>query len=201
MSDSFDSILVRHIRDLMDQEAMSQQALADLLDTSQPNVNKILNQRDGRHFTLEQLIAISQHFKVSLDELVDNNAAFNTSTPRRIAEFLTVLLSNGSARFTEISVDEEVHLDTEEAMIHDHETNQYLAVYFPNYEQIPENTPEEEAEEQRLLMEMNGNETKMIPVNNYLRHFHEILNVYHKGLLAEDTFDEVVKMLLDRLED
>ena len=77
----------------------------------------------------------------------------------------------------------------------------YPALYLPSYWYIPSNA--DPNQEQKMLAEINqiGNETSMIPVNNFLRHFREIFTIYKKGDLSEEAYKSVVEDMLSRLRD
>ncbi|MDT3390096.1 MAG: helix-turn-helix transcriptional regulator [bacterium] len=65
-------ILIRNIKKLMDDNNITQSALAGILGMSQSNVSKALSENDKKSFTLDQLAGIAKHFKVSIDKLIGN---------------------------------------------------------------------------------------------------------------------------------
>ena len=83
-------ILIENIRALLKRYDMTQQQLAGITGMTQANVSKALNSNDKRHFTLEQVICISQHFGVPIDELVGNEVSQEAATsPRAVLAFLS----------------------------------------------------------------------------------------------------------------
>ena len=59
-------ILIRNITQLMKDNGITQEKLADILGMSQPNVSKALSLRDKKCFTLDQVVGIAEHFGVSI---------------------------------------------------------------------------------------------------------------------------------------
>ena len=83
MSEWKHDILVENIRALLKRHDMTQQQLAEITGMTQANVSRALNPNDKRHFTLEQVICISQHFGVPIDELVGNKVPQDAATSPR----------------------------------------------------------------------------------------------------------------------
>ena len=97
-------ILVENIRTLLKNNGMTQQQLAEVAGMTQANVSKALNPNDKRGFTLEQVFAISQHFGVSIDELVGNKAPNEVETsPRAALTFLVRFLCDAKIRVANIT--------------------------------------------------------------------------------------------------
>lgn len=49
--------------------------------------------------------------------------------------------------------------------------------------------------------EQVGNDTRMLPVNEFLFHFKEIFEIYDKGGLTPETYKAVLEDMLNRLRD
>ena len=110
MSEWNHDILVENVRSLLKRKGMTQQQLAEVTGMTQANVSKALNPNDKRNFSLEQVISISQHFGVSIDELVGNKVPLETATsPRSVLAFLSELLSSVKMRSTTISEEELIY--------------------------------------------------------------------------------------------
>lgn len=65
-------ILISNIKNLMKNNNMTQQELAEVLDMSQPNISKALSVSDTKSFTLDQVVGIAKHFNVTVDWLLGN---------------------------------------------------------------------------------------------------------------------------------
>lgn len=189
------SILVQNIDTILKNKKLTQQTLGEILGMSQPNVSKALNPNEKKCFTLEQIVDIADYFHVSVDYLIGNSQAISAShSPREIGEFISDLLASKDGKVANITVEEWVSEVDPATGYSKQETRQvhYPAVYFPDH-WIPE-TDDEAAEASRV-----GNETSMIPVNQFLHSFLEILNTYHQGLLSQETYEMVVTNLLENL--
>ena len=77
MSNYDNDILIQNVRKLMEDNNITQQQLADILGMSQSNVSKALSESDKKCFTLDQVVGIAKHFRVSIDMLVGNYRAQN----------------------------------------------------------------------------------------------------------------------------
>ena len=90
------NILIQNIKRLMRDKNVSQQKLAEILEMSQPNVSKALNEKDKKCFTLIQVIGIAEYFHISVDELVHNKKSAHISTSQRsVAQFIALLFESG----------------------------------------------------------------------------------------------------------
>ena len=49
--------------------------------------------------------------------------------------------------------------------------------------------------------EQVGNDTRMLPVNEFLFHFKEIFEIYDRGGLTPETYKAVLEDMLNRLRD
>jgi transcriptional regulator with XRE-family HTH domain len=139
MSEWNHGLLVENIRGLLKHNNLTQQQLAEITEMTQANVSKALNPNDKRNFTLEQVIRISQHFGISIDELVGNKVPSEVATsPRAVLAFLSKLLCELKMRATDISAEELVY---EQYLNEDNypdcrrvnRTIKYPAFYFPAY--------------------------------------------------------------------
>ena len=85
--------------------------------------------------------------------------------------------------------------------IHEDREITYPAIYFPNYWQIPDRLPY--MEKQALYAEASqcGNETHMIPVNDFLIKFQQLFEIYENKGIDEDAFRIVIDNYLSRLRD
>lgn len=204
---NFDSaILIRNIQKLMADNGITQSALADILDMSQPNVSKALSLTDKKSFTLDQVVGIAKHFNVSVDMLLGNHQADKYDiSPRAIAEYFVQLIENGDIKFFKYSVEEEIY-----EPYFNHETREadykeytkaigYDAFYFPDYWHIPDGLSYDE--ECGLFAEMTqcGNDTIHVNTNKFFHRFLQIYGIYKQKGLEEDTYRTVVSDLLSHL--
>lgn len=198
-------ILIQNIKSLMDDKDITQSKLADILGMSQSNVSKALSESDKKSFTLDQVVGIAKHFQVSIDMLVGNRQTATIATsPRGIATFLSEIIASHDAKYFTIEKDEDVY-EMDDSYPPERECKGYIrkitypAIYFPSYWSISDYAPNEAG----AYMEATqcGNDTRMLPVNEFLHHFKEIFDIYEKGNLSEETYKVVLSDMLNRLRD
>ena len=96
---NYDSnILIQNITKLMHDNGITQKGLAEILGMSQPNVSRALSTSDKKCFTLDQVVGIANHFKISIDRLIGNqHSATHDLSPRAIGEYFARLISEKGA--------------------------------------------------------------------------------------------------------
>ena len=206
MSNWNHDILVENIRSLLKRKGMTQQQLAEIAGMTQANVSKALNPNDKRSFTLEQIVCISQHFGVSIDELVGNKFPIETATsPRSVLAFLSTLLASVKMRATQI---------TEEEFVYEQYRNEhgypdcrrvnrkveYPAFYFHNYHCVSDfATCDPEYAEVDAEFCWGGNETRFLPMNEILKKFIPIIKLYREKEIPEEAFQMILNGYLEQL--
>ena len=207
-------ILIRNILSLMKENNLTQEQLASILGMSQPNVSKALSLKDKKCFTLDQVVGIADHFGVSIDFLVGNRSAKSRETgPRAVAEFLSKVIESHDAKYTEVNIEEYVyepkqHYNVFQGYVPEDATeekriNSYLAIYLPDYWQLPDSSETERDAYEDLLSDAlrGGNESRMKSVNDFLRKFIQIYEVYDKKGVDEEAYRTVVDNYLSKLRD
>lgn len=208
MSEWKHDMLVENIRALLKHHDMTQQQLAEIIGMTQANVSKALNPNDKRHFTLEQVICISQHFGVPIDELVGNKVPQDAATsPRAVLAFLSALLCSAKVRATTV---------TEEELVYEQFNNghgypdcrrvsreiEYPAFYFPDYKRIRDLAfCEPDCEELDMEFCWCGNETKFLRMNEILKKFIPMTKLYRSKEIPEEAFQMILDGYLDQLPD
>lgn len=204
---NYDSnILIQNVRKLMQKNNITQQQLANILGISQPNVSKALSESDKKCFTLDQVIGISKHFRVSIDTLVGNFQEHTRDiSPRAVSEYLIRLIEHDDVKFFKHSVTEEIHdvrYNTDTGVpqyMHWKMPIEYDAFYFPSYWSIPDGISDDEACELYSEMTQCGNESKHYQTNNFLHQFLQIHRIYQQKMLEKETYQIVVSDLLEHL--
>lgn len=201
-------ILIENIRALLKRYDMTQQQLAGITGMTQANVSKALNSNDKRHFTLEQVICISQHFGVPIDELVGNEVPQEAATsPRAVLAFLSSLLCSAKVRATIITEEELIYAQ----YINDHgypdcnrekKEIKYPAFYFPNYMRVRDFAfCEPEYDEVDMDFCMGGNETNFLQMNEILKKFIPIIKLYREKEIPDEAFQMILNGYLEQLPD
>jgi len=201
------NILIKNIKKLMENNSLTQEQLAEKLNMSQPNISKALNSKNKKNFTLDQLIGIAKYFNVSVDTLLgSSNSPSSKLSPRSIAMFFSKLISSHQADVEFIEKEEHIYkinyYDGENSDCSEDDVSiNYPAIYLPSYWQIDETKDTKTQEDQEEKAMNYGNETEMLGVNNFIKHFKEIFDQYDKGTLTEETYKIVVDDMLSRLKD
>lgn len=210
MSNYNTDILIENILKLMEHNSITQKQLGEILGMSQPNISKALNPNDKKNFTLDQVAGISKHFKISIDSLIGNRRGEQmTTSPRATAAFLAKLMETENAIVFKYPIKEEIYkMDYEgngfqicPSCVHGSEVIDYLAFYLPSYWKVPSNPQTENEQEAFAEATQIGNESSMLPVNEFLHHFTGILEAYKSGSLTEDTYQTVLIDLLKHLRE
>ena len=193
-------ILKRNVRSLMDEHGTKQEDLAQYLEMSQSNVSKALSLKDKKCFTLEQTCRISDYFNVSVDYLVGKRTAYSAANNREIAEMLVTLIESGTVSFDEVKMKEHVYTPVyQQGDIDESDRDMvYPALFFRNYW-----TPElmdDEGGAVTAELQTFGNTTRNYQINEFLRKFIQIYNVFKRGELFEETYKAVVQDYLSRVE-
>lgn len=206
MSELNFELLQQNIRELISNKGITQLQLAEIAGMTQANVSKALNKNEKKQFTLDQMYRIAQHFGVSIDELVGNKAAAESLTsPRNVLSLLTALICEVKMKTTTVSLEEEIYNvycnnhGYPDCSI-DKKTVSYPAFYFPDYHEVWDfTTDEHEAEEIHSEFQSGGNETKFKQLNELLKEFLPVIELYRKKSIPEEAFKMVLKGYLDKL--
>lgn len=202
-------ILNQNIEFQLKKKNITKSKLAEVLGMSQPNVSKALNQNEKKCFTLEQVINIADYFNVTIDSLVGSpktDTIISANSSRDIAAFLSQCIENEKATVGEYGVNQTVFVEVfgphNNFCTHKQitQTIKYPILYFSDYWSPSENSETDE-EYSELMQEalQCGNQTDNVPINNFLRHFLQIYNLFKKGELAEETYRTVVQDLLSHV--
>lgn len=207
-------ILIQNIRSLMKANNITQEKLADILGMSQPNVSKALSLKDKKCFTLDQVVGIANYFGVSIDFLVGNRSAKSQETgPRAVAEYLTKVIENHDAKYTTVEIEETVYELKEhynvfsgpvyEASSPEKRIVSYPAIYFPDYWQLPDpaDVDRDTFDEMEAEARQIGNESRMKPVNDFIRKFIQIFEIFDNKGVDEDAYRTVVDNYLSKLRE
>lgn len=193
---------------------ITQKQLADILGMSQPNVSKALDSKDKKCFTLDQVVGIANHFGVSIDFLVGNTEPKSREiNPRSIAVFLSKIIESHDAKYTTVDIEETVYELKDHHNIFsgsfcspasaERRIISYPAFYFPDYWQLPDPADVDRETYYEIESEAKqvGNESRMKPVNDFIRKFIQIFEVFDNKGVDEDAYRTVVDNYLSKLRD
>ena len=204
---NYDSdILIQNIKMLMKDNDITQTKLADILHMPQSNVSKALSENDKKSFTLDQLVGIAKHFRVSIDFLIGNKRFENRDiSPRAVAEYFVRLIEHNDISIIKHPVEEEIYepdYDSHDGSFgckHHKETVEYNAFFFPSYWYIPYGLDPQSESELYAEMTQIGNDTLHCQTNKFFHQFLQIHALYKQKALEEETYRTVVADLLNHL--
>jgi len=207
MSELNFKLLQENIRNLMKKHDITQAKLAEIAGMTQANVSKALNPDETKQFNLDQLYRISQHFGVSIDELVGNKVAEKTAlSPRSVLAFLVDLLRTDKARVASWANKEEVFIIGYGAhgptCDHTYLDVEYPAIYFPSYCGF-DGVDYETQEFQELYAEYSqcGNESPFFAMNDIIKKLVPMIELYKNMEIPEEAFQMILNGYLDQLPD
>lgn len=202
-------ILKENIRKHMRDKHMTQKDVAKALNTTQANIAKHLKKSDNAQtFTLKQVCQLADLFETSVDELLGNTRKDDKDSIEDICKFMARLITQHIIIPTEINVQESIWVEDEYApgvelgYSQRHGiVNKYIALYFPNYEQIEDNLEGPPLEDKLFEFRMCGNcMPNGVEVNKFLNKFLSTLNKYNKGILDEEEYEAIIKTYLKALK-
>jgi len=206
MSELNFELLQENIRALLKKHDLTQSELAAIAEMSQSNLSKALNPEEKKQFTLDQLYRISQHFGVSIDELVGNKATEKHSfSPRAVLAFLVELLRTDKARVTPwVNTNEEVFIVSydsyEPSCDHTYLDIEYPAIYFPSHIAFDgTDLGFEEAQELYAEFSQCGNETAFRDMNDIIKKLLPMIELYKNKEIPEEAFQMIVDGYLNQL--
>lgn len=209
MNDCNFDILKENIRKRMSDKHMTQNDVAEALKTTQANIAKHLKKGDdAQTFTLKQVCQLADLFETSVDELLGNTRKGNKDSIEDICKFLGRLITRQIITPTEINVQESIWVEDEYASGEESGYSQrngivskYIALYFPNYEQIEDNLEGPPLEDKLFEFRMCGNcMPNGVEINKFLNKFLSTLNKYNKGILDEEEYEAIIKTYLKALK-
>lgn len=199
-------LLQTNIRNLLKKHNITQVDLAGIAGMTQANVSKALNPKESKQFTLDQLYRISQHFGVSIDELVGNTAANKAETsPRASLAFITKLLCDSKLRYTTIKVPEWVYeFEYDGGSYPECRGRQkdidYPAFYFASYQHLEDYARSILSDEDIHFEFVSvGNGTQFQQLNEVLKKFLPMVKLYRETEIPDEAFQMVLNGYLEQL--
>lgn len=199
-------ILLRNIKFQMEKSHETQKQVADAIGMSQPNFNKAINGVDSKLFTLEQLYNISQHFNVSIDRLMSNDASWSLSTVD-ICKFLVKLIENDVAVFTDCELSETVYgpdpIFPEVPGDYKHvEENHYNGLVFNIYrEEFSDCKTDLEVQARLAEYRDAGNAYyKQTAINEFIKNYLDVFKLYKQGAFSKEIYEAAVDGLLQKVD-
>lgn len=198
-------ILKENIERLRKENGWSQKELGEKIGLEQSNISKCLS--GGRCFTLEQVWRLADLLEVSIDELL-GRSVHNTHSEEKICAFIADLILHNEITPCNITVNENVWVENEDyeetGQAHYRVTSKdsYLAFYFSDYEQIPSDIDEHEANDLFSYYDAAGNNNdRHKRINDFLNLFIDTFKKYKDKILTNKQFDYLIKCYYENLHE
>lgn len=159
------------------------------------------------------MVGIAKHFGTSVDKLVGNRSEQSVSTSSRgVASFIASVIESHDAKYTTVEIEEDVY----EVKQHYNVFNGYEAssdhsqkkITHPHHllswhweVPIPSGNQDEEAMALHAEAEQVGNDSRMMPVNDFIRKFIQIFEIFESKGLDEEDYRIVLENYLSKLLD
>lgn len=187
------------IKDRIKETNITQKEIAEkILGTNQPNFSSALNQKKGRHFTIEQYIALADYFGVSLDSLFGRASNSTQISARSICAWIMEIFNSKRAILKPIKLNE----TDANNFFGDHETsNEYQALLFPNFD-----NNSGRYENYQLDRFVNGSSANYdnkdhdnIAINSFIKKYLDIEKFNSEKGMPEEAYEIVINTYLDEL--
>ena len=206
-------IIIKNVRQLLENKKWKANKLCEITGIPQPQMSKVLNGKS--QFTFDQIIAVAEAFNVSIDYLVGRyelNESTSIPTNREIYEFISSLLENNILKIKDIDVEEECYVPYEGfeeyhyPYEHKIKNNKYKSFYFSNFisvlsrEEFEKLDPYEQ-DEYRYDIETHGNDnTRNIELNEFLSYYEKLYDIKKNANMDEDIYNTAIHDRLDKLK-
>ena len=212
MSYDYREMIINNIKMLIEKNSTNATRLSDELGIYQSHMSKALNPREKTQFTLDQIIKIADHFKVSVDFILGRNKNYSTSSisNKEICILLRTFLESGVIELTESDIREFAYIKSTSRDPYQYEydldTNhisKYNCFYFPNFEyNCDRDDPFNEDFFEVIQDYQNfGNENqKSIEINDFIKFYLELSKLYKNKYLSSEIFEKAIQDRLDNMK-
>lgn len=212
-----EDILIENIKRLMkEHNNMSQQELADQINSVQPTISKMLNK--NQNLTVDFVFHVADYFGVTIDSLCQKHEETppvpeNTSTKvttYEVCSSLATIFKSCYPNTKQITYKETSYLEQTDDYgdgigwyypVNDKE-NSYISIFFSNYCPINysfESRAEFE-EDQELLQEYGNEHTQNMIINQFLSQLTDLLDTFRKGSLEYEPYIQAIDAKLAKIE-
>ena len=214
MNDINIDLIKKNVREIFENSKLKQSQFADVLETTQSNLSKLLSKNNSTCFTLNQLFKISQKFNISLDQLVGGiELSTNLSSSdniRQLCALIAKLLREDYLSVHIASIEEDNAYREETDDVGDKigmyykttETNTYLTLFFSNYHKLVTHfDSQEDFEEEKAVLRDCGNDHEINrKINNFLSTYTQLYQLYSSGQLSADAFADMESALISNIK-
>lgn len=205
MSDFNYDIIIKNINNLMKDNSVTQNMLSQNTGISQPQISKALSENNKAQFTLEQIVRISEYFKVSIDSLIgkEEKKTKKRITNKEICIFLKELIENKLISIIELNIDEtefrrDVPDDIESAHSPHGVTTKYISFYFSNIDQNVCSTLPEDIQIDFYTKYGNKN-IRNVEINEFIEFFLAMYEIHKNNNLKTELYETAIQDRIDKL--
>lgn len=192
------------IKDLMKEKNESQTYVAEsILGTQQSNLSAALNSKNSRRLTLEQYIALADHWDISLDALFGREKEEQkvSISARSICEWIMYILKTKRARLESVTIGEK---DLTEAKDFygdiPRKAHTYSALVFPNYDTTSKSYEYHLSMREKHDGGIYVNEDQINQaINAFIKDFTELEDFKNSNNLPEKAYQAAVNAYLDEV--
>ena len=187
------------IKDRIKETSITQKEIAEkILGTNQPNFSSALNQKKGRHFTIEQYIALADYFGVSLDTLFGRETASSQISARSIGSWIIDLFKSKRAILKTVTLQE---TDANNQWEDFPTSTEYQALLFPNYDN---NSARFEGFKFDKMINgasacYDNSDSDNIAINAFIKKYLDIENFNSEKGMPEEAYKIVINTYLNEL--
>lgn len=209
MNDCNFDILKENIRKRMSDKHMTQNDVAEALDTTQANIAKHLKKNnDAQTFTLKQVCQLADLFETSVDELLGRDTTSEKISVNNLCKFLAELIQRKILVPYEIHVDEQLDIETnfefEDEAEYDRQNEKikYVALYCPCFNNSNPNRKNYQITEidSKILDPRVAISADKREINKFLNKFISSFSKFDNGLLDADEYDSIVRAYFEALK-
>ena len=209
MNDCNFDILKENIRKRMSDKHMTQNDVAEALDTTQANIAKHLKKNnDAQTFTLKQVCQLADLFETSVDELLGRDTTSEKISVNNLCKFLAELIQRKILVPYEIHIDEQIDIETnlefgdEPEYELKKEKIKYVALYCPCFNNSNPNRKNYQITEidSKILDPRVAISADKREINKFLNKFISSFSKFDNGILDADEYDSIVRAYFEALK-
>lgn len=200
-------MLKDNIRNLMQENRVTQETLSSAIGMTQPNFSRAISPEKKQCFTLEQVFKIAQFFDISVDSLVGNEKPVTTESEKDICSLLTALLEKRKLIRVEHKRVEEiatpVAIDGYPDVFVEKKEYVYDAFIFPRCTDVGplDRFTEDQIDDLQMDYNCGGNiDESNTRINEYFQKFFNIYDLYLHNHISEEMLHEITEKFMSDLK-
>ena len=210
MTDNNYNILIENIETLMRNKNINQATLIRETGIPQSQMSKALNRSQKNQFTFEQIWAIADYFKVTIDSLVGRKADDTKDAElsnKEICKIMMRLIESESINYTDVEVEEDMYTEVNwptngYPYEYSKGKNTYRMFFFANYlDPDVTNCAQEQLDELEFDFSTQGNlDKKHREINDFFVYYFKLYDLLKHNDLEREIFDQAISAKLETLK-